>query len=156
MNTDGRKVTVKSMVNYTVGLTIPDLRFKREFTKEGETKSIDFDTLFEGVTSLGVRTLFEEGILYIENKQDRIDLGLEEEGQEEKFKILNRGQILKLLKVDPISKLESTLEVLPREQVNRIAEVAIEEKFTDFDKCNVIKKYCGIDIISSVQNLSEE
>ena len=63
---------------------------------------------------------------------------------------------MKLLKVDPISKLESTLEVLPREQVNRIAEVAIEEKFTDFDKCNVIKKFCGIDVISSVQNMNEE
>lgn len=156
MNTDGRKVIVKSMVNYTVGLTIPDLRFKREFTKEGETKSIDFDTLFEGVTSLGVKTLFDEGILYIENKQDRIDLGLEEEGQPEKFKILNRGQILKLLKVDPISKLEETLSTLPLEQINRVAEVAIEEKFTDFDKCTLIKKFCGIDIISSVQNESEE
>lgn len=156
MNTDGRKVTVKSMVNYSVGLNIPDLRFKRDFTKEGETKTIDFDTLFEGVTSLGVRTLFDEGILYIDNKQDRIDLGLEEEGQPERFKILNRGQILKLLKVDPISKLQETLEILPREQINRIAEVAIEEKFTDFDKCNVIKKFCGIDVISSVQNMNEE
>lgn len=156
MNTDGRKVTVKSMVNYSVGLNIPDLRFKRDFTKEGETKSIDFDTLFEGVTSLGVRTLFDEGILYIDNKQDRIDLGLEEEGQPERFRILNRGQILKLLKVDPVSKLQETLETLPREQINRIAEVAIEEKFTDFEKCNVIKKFCGIDVISSVQNMNEE
>lgn len=156
MNTDGRKVTVKSMVNYSVGLNIPDLRFKRDFTKEGETKAIDFDTLFEGVTSLGVRTLFDEGILYIDNKQDRIDLGLEEEGQPERFRILNRGQILKLLKVDPISKLQETLETLPREQINRIAEVAIEEKFTDFEKCNVIKKFCGIDVISSVQNMNEE
>lgn len=156
MNTDGRKVTVKSMVNYSVGLNIPDLRFKRDFTKEGETKTIDFDTLFEGVTSLGVRTLFDEGILYIDNKQDRIDLGLEEEGQPERFRILNRGQILKLLKVDHISKLQETLETLPREQINRIAEVAIEEKFTDFEKCNVIKKFCGIDVISSVQNMNEE
>ena len=156
MNTDGRKVPVKRMVNYSVGLNIPDLRFKRDFTKEGETKAIDFDTLFEGVTSLGVRTLFDEGILYIDNKQDRIDLGLEEEGQPERFRILNRGQILKLLKVDPVSKLQETLETLPREQINRIAEVAIEEKFTDFEKCNVIKKFCGIDVISSVQNMNEE
>nr|DAI57090.1 MAG TPA: hypothetical protein [Caudoviricetes sp.] len=156
MNTDGRKVIVKSMVNYIVGLNIPDLRFKREFAKEGETKSIDFDTLLEGITSLGVRTLFEEGILYIENKQDRIDLGLEEEGRPEKFKVLTRGQILKLLKVDPISKLQETLEISPKEQINRIAEVAIEEKFTDFDKCNLIKKFCGIDIISSVQNINED
>lgn len=156
MNTDGRKVIVKSMVNYIVGLNIPDLRFKREFAKEGETKSIDFDTLLEGITSLGVRTLFEEGILYIENKQDRIDLGLEEEGSPEKFKVLTRGQILKLLKVDPISGLQETLKISPKEQINRIAEVAIEEKFTDFDKCNLIKKFCGIDIISSVQNINED
>ena len=156
MNTDGRKVIVKSMVNYIVGLNIPDLRFKREFAKEGETKSIDFDTLLEGITSLGVRTLFEEGILYIENKQDRIDLGLEEEESPEKFKVLTRGQILKLLKVDPIAKLQETLEISPKEQINRIAEVAIEEKFTDFDKCNLIKKFCGIDVISSVQNINED
>ena len=156
MNIENRKVAVKSMVNYSVGLNIPDLRFKRTFTKEGEIKTIDFDTLYEGVTMLGVRTLFEEGVLYIENKQDRIDLGLEEEGQAEKFKILNHGQIIKLLRLDPIEKLEETLKTLPKEQVNRIAEVAIEEKFTDFDKCNLIKKYCGIDIISSVQMLNEE
>ena len=156
MTENNRKIVVKSMVNYTVGLTIPDLRFKREFSKEGETKLIDFDVLSEGITSLGVKTLFDEGILYIENKQDRIDLGIEDENEPEKFKILNRGQILKLLKVDPISKLQEILEVLPREQINRIAEVAIEEKFTDFDKCNLIKKSCGIDVISSVQNINEE
>lgn len=155
MNTEGRKVIVKSMTNYTVELYIPDLRFKREFSKEGETKTIDFDTLFEGITSQGIRTLFEEGILHIENRQDRIDLGLEEENQEGKFKVLNRGQILKLLRVDPISKLKEIISIVPREQINRIAEVAIEEKFTDFDKCNLIKKSCGIDIISSVQNLND-
>ena len=156
MDTANRKVTVKSMVNYTVILNIPYLRFKREFTKEGEMKSIDFDTLFEGMTTQGVRTLFDEGILYIENQKDRIDLGLEEEGQEEKFKVLNRTQIIKLLKIDPISTLEDMLPKLPREQINRIAEVAIAEKFTDFDKCSLIKKYCGTDIISSVQNMFEE
>lgn len=155
MNIDSRKVKVKSMVNYTVGLVIPELRFKRDFSKEGEVKNIDFEVLYEGVSSLGVRTLFEEGILYIENKQDRIDLGLEEEGSEEKFKILNRGQILKLLKVDTASVLEDTLKELPREQVNRIASIAIEEKFTDFEKCKIIKKYCGVDVISSVQNNDE-
>lgn len=157
MNIDGRKVKVKSMVNYSVGLIIPELRFKRDFSKEGEIKSIDFETLYEGVTSLGVRTLFEEGILYIEDKQDRIDLGLEEEDStEEKFKILNRGQILKLLKVDPISVFEDTLKEISKEQVNRIASIAIEEKFTDFEKCKLIKKYCGIDVISSVQNNDED
>lgn len=156
MNTENRKVLVKSMVNYSVCLTIPELRFKRTFTKEGEVKSIDFDTLYEGMTMRGVRALFEEGILYLDSEQDRIDLGLEEEGQKERFKILNKGQIIKLLKLDIIEKLKETLDTLPKEQINRIAEVAISEKFTDFEKCNLIKKYCGIDIIANVQNSYEE
>ena len=157
MSTEIRKIMVKSMASYSVSLFIEDLRFKRVFEHEGETKSIEFDILSEGLSSNGVRALFEEGILIIENEKDRIDLGLQEnETDGERFKVLNHGQILKLLRVDPIAKLEETLSILPREQVLRIADTAIREKFTDYEKCLLIKKYCGVDVITSVQNGSDE
>lgn len=155
MATENRKVAVKSMVNYKVGLNIPELRFSREFSRENEVKHIDFDTLLEGLNLLGVQTLFDEGILYIVEEQDRIDLGLQESPGEEKFQILNRGQILKLLKLDTLEKFENTLEKLPKEQINRIADIAIEEKFTDYEKCKLIKKYCDIDVIEIVRNNEE-
>lgn len=153
MANENRKVAVKSTVNYKVGLSIPELRFFREFTRDGDTKSIDFDTLYEGITSLGVRTLFEEGILYIPEKQDRVDLGLEEaDEKEDKFKPLTENQILKLLRLDSPEKLEEVVNTLPLEQVNKIAETAIKEKITDYQKCSIIKKRCKIDIITMVQN----
>ena len=157
MSTEIRKVTVKSMANYQVTFVMPEIRFKRVFSKEGETKMIEFEILLEGLSSYGIKTLFDEGILIIENEKDRIDLGLQE-GVEDavRFKVLNHGQILKLLKVDPISELEKNLKVLPREQILRIAETAIQEKFTDYDKCLLIKKYCDVDIITSVQNGSDD
>ena len=157
MSTENRKVTVKSMASYQVSLLMPEIRFKRVFTKEGETKAIEFDILYEGMSTYGIRTLFEEGILIIENEQDRIDLGLQEnQAETAKFQVLNRGQILKLLRVDPIAKLEETLSILPREQILRIADVAIKEKFTDYEKCQLIKRACDIDIITSVQNSEDE
>lgn len=155
MATENRKVAVKSMVNYKVGLNIPELRFSREFSRENEVKHIDFDTLLEGLNLLGVQTLFDEGILYVVEEQDRIDLGLQESPGEEKFQILNRGQILKLLRLDTLEKFENTLEKLPKEQINRIADIAIEEKFTDYEKCKLIKKYCDIDVIEIVRNNEE-
>lgn len=157
MNTENRKVVVKSMANYQVGFTMPELRFKRVFAKENETKQIEFNILEEGLSTLGIRTLFDEGILVIENEQDRIDLGLQEGPNDAaRFKILNHGQILKLLKIDSAATLENTLSTLPREQILRIADVAISEKFTDYEKCQIIKKYCGIDVITSVQNGADE
>lgn len=157
MNTEIRKVTVKSMANYPVSLYIEDLKFKRSFENEGETKAIEFETLSEGLSSNGVRTLFEEGILIIENQKDRIDLGLQEgEADEERFKVLNHGQILKLLRVDSTVKLGETLKILPREQILRIADIAIREKITDYERCMLIKKYCGVDVITSVQNGSDD
>ena len=155
MATENRKIAVKSMVNYKVGLNIPELRFSREFSRENEVKHIDFDTLLEGLNLLGVQTLFDEGILYVVEEQDRIDLGLQESPGEEKFQILNRGQILKLLKLDTLEKFEDTLKKLPKEQVLRVADIAIEEKFTDYEKCKLLKQYCDIDVIEIVRNNEE-
>ena len=155
MTNENRKVTVKSMVNYKVGLNIPELRFMREFSRENEVKYIDFDILLEGLNLLGVKTLFDEGILFVVEEQDRIDLGLQEAPGEEKFQVLNRGQILKLLKLDTLEKFEDTLKKLPKEQIFRVADIAIEEKFTDYEKCKLLKQYCGIDVIEIVKNNEE-
>ena len=151
MENSKRKVAVKSVVNYTVGLYIPDLRFSRQFTQEGEIKQIDFDILYEGVTSNGVRALFDEGILYIDKEQDRIDLGLQEP-DEEPVLVLTKGQIIKLLKVDGFEEFEKTYNKLPKEQAIRVAETAVAEKITDYAKCQVIKDRIGFDVLLNVQN----
>lgn len=156
MVNENRRVQVKSMVNYKVGLFVPDLHFSRQWESESEVKSIDFNVLYEGLFINGVKTLFDEGVLYIENEQDRIDLGLQEPGDTKTMQLMNNGQILKLLKLDSAAKLKEVLKNSPREQITKIAEVAINERITDYEKCTLIKKACGIDVIACVQSESEE
>ena len=149
-----RKVAVKSAVNYGVGLYLSELRFYRDFTKEGEMKQIDFEILYEAVTDPGVRALFDNGILYISEEKDRIVLGLQEPDEEPTL-ILTKGQIIKLLKVDSFESFQETFNKLPKEQAVRVAETAITEKITDYAKCQVIKERLGIDVLLNVQNAED-
>ncbi len=150
---ENRKVEVKSMVSYSVGLIVPDLHFERVFSAEGAVKQIDYEILREGLSEPGVYALFAEGILNIESEQDRIDLGLQEPGESiNRFKTLSSGQILKMLKLDPIDVFTKEIDGLNREQVTRVADLAINEKVVNFDKAQVIKKKCGIDVIACIQH----
>lgn len=154
MENNKRKVTVKSAVDHIVGLVVPELRFSRIFTKEGETKQIDFEILYEAVTEPGAKALFERGLLYISNEQDRIDLGLQEP-EEDPVLILTKGQIIKLLKVDTLEDFEKTFRKLPKGQAMRVAETAVAEKITDYAKCQVIKEVLNFDVLLNVQNAED-
>lgn len=154
MNTE-RKVKVKSMVDYSVGISLPEIHFKRVFTKNGEIKTIPFEIMYEAVTSHGVRAMFDEGMLYIDNEQDRIDLGLQEEGSQPSFIPLTDLEVLRALKSDPIDKFEEIIKKQPKEQIMRIANIAIKNKILDYGKCELIKHYCGVDVIGAIQEENE-
>lgn len=146
-----RKVKVTSRTNGIVGLNLPDLRFSRTWNKKDSSIFIDFDILKEGIYDNGFVYMLEQGILEIENKQDRVDLGLEEEDGENFVTILNDNQKLKLLKTDPIEKLEEMMAKLPREQRIELANFAIDHQILNLAKSKVIKKYTDMDIIKAVQ-----
>ena len=147
---ENKKIEVISAVNYIVGLNIPELRFSREFRKPGEKKLIDFDILYEGVNNTGVKTLFDEGILYIKDKEV-----LEELGLNTSIEVLNENQIIKMLKVDTLSDFKTEIEKLTLTQINQMVDVAIKLKFTDFEKCKILEKKTGIDVIHSVTNYAD-
>ena len=167
------KVKVVSCVNYSVGLIIPEHHFARNFDREGSFAWVDKDVLEEGMNSIGVQTLFKEGMLKIEEavapiKGDETPEEIEEankeiveelndalyEGEPEPV-ILNNGQIIRLLKLGTLAELEKTLNEAAAETKQKIIDVAVKEKFTDYEKCALIKKYLGQDILRMVQ-LSED
>ena len=80
-----------------------------------------------------------------------MELGLEEEGAVETVKFLNKNQILKMLKADPIKEFEKTFKEIPDELQRNIADTAIEENYIDIEKAKVIKANTGIDVIQAIQ-----
>ena len=79
-----KKIKVVSQVPYRVGLIIPEHRFARTFSKEGQVVLVDEEILREGMYDRGVENLFSKGILSIEDKDFRVEVGLEVPDEEEK------------------------------------------------------------------------
>lgn len=74
------KVMVTSMVNGIVGITLPHLLFKKSWPKKGSKLPVDKEILRQAIYEPGVEYMFKNGILYIDDMDFKIELGLEEEG----------------------------------------------------------------------------
>lgn len=149
----GRKVNVKSTVEGMVGVKLPELHFARTWPKKGTVIPIDIDILKEGMYDNGLRVMLQEGILYIENMQDKIELDLEPEGAEtpQEIIVLSDKEKLELLKDTSLIIFKERLAKLSKTQVEELAEYAITNEILDLEKSKVIKNLTGRDIIKAVQ-----
>ena len=143
---DNTKVKVTSMVKGRIGVSLPDLRFKREWPRMGTSIPIDMSILQEAIFDPGFNRMVREGVLIIDDKKARIELGLESEESESSVFVLNEMQMVKLLKVSNIGEFEATLKQMSGAQRRTLADIAIEKEIDSYDKTELIKKYCGIDV----------
>lgn len=148
-----RKVIVKSLINGIVGINVPDLLLKRTWEKKGAEKPINFNDLQQAIYDPGVEYMFTQGILGIDSLQDKIDLGLEPEDAKESVNIivLTDAQKKRYMTVAPIYELEEIVKKLPREQLNDLVDYAIENEYTDVNRCEVLKKATQRDVLRAVQ-----
>lgn len=141
-----RKVMVKSNSNATVVYYLPDLNFTRTFEKKGAVKPIPFDVLAQGMYNDGAEAMFKSGILSIEDKEARIELGLEED-----VVILDDNQKKRLLTIAPLHDLKETCKTLNEQQVLELVYFAIENELGNFDKASFLKEITNIDIIEAIK-----
>ena len=144
------RVAVKNTSKHRVVGSLPDIRFRRVWTPNSTFK-VPFEVLEEAVYDVGFRKLMDQGVLFVEDEAVRIELGLQEEGQEYKVKILSRAQMLKMLKVDSLAQMEKALIGINKEQIVDLAELAINETVLDVAKAKLIKEKCGINIIKGIE-----
>ena len=107
-----RIVRVKNMVNKTVGVKIPEYNVNKKWTRKGQEVPFEYGTLEQMLWHEGFRKMIDRGILYIENMQDKIDLGLEEDTSKEPKNIivLNDGQIRTLLTIQTFKEFKDVIE----------------------------------------------
>jgi hypothetical protein len=74
------KVLVTSMVKHSVGITLPQNGYmvEKRWPQKGAKVLIDKESLREGIYLPGVEYMFKKGILYIDDMEFKIELGLEE------------------------------------------------------------------------------
>ena len=106
------KVIVTSMVSGNVGLTLPHLRFVKTWPKKGTKLPIDKEILREAIYDPGVEYMFKNGILYIEDMDFKVELGLEEEGAKAPTAIvpLDEKYLERVLKRMPVAEMRKVIK----------------------------------------------
>lgn len=148
---ENKKVMLINMVNRRVGIDVPDLRLSRVWERKGAKKPIDLDVLKEAFYDPGVEYLLREGILYIEDMDVKIELGLEEDASSPTIIILNEDELKRYLTVMPVFEFRAKVNELGREQKLSLVDYAIENEHTNYEKCEILKELVEVDIIRAIQ-----
>lgn len=150
---ENKQVIITNTIKSRVGINVPELMLKRVWEKKGAKKPIEFDILQQAMYDSSVEYLFREGILYIDDMEVKIALGLEEEGATAPVNIvvLSEADLHRYLTVMPLFDFKNKVKELGREQIHAMVEYAIEKELTDMNKCEFLKEITGTDIISAVQ-----
>ncbi len=150
---ENKQVVLTNTVKSRVGINVPELLLKRTWEKKGVKRSIDLDTLREAFYYPSVEYLLREGILYIDDMDVKIELGLEEPDTTvpTSIVILSEAEMQRYMTAMPIYEFKEKIKALGREQVQSLVDYAIENKLTSFEKCEVLKELTHTDILTAVQ-----
>ena len=153
---ENKQVTLTNTVEAVVGIDVPDLHLKRLWERKGAKKKIPFDVLQEAFYDPSVEYLLREGILYIDDLDVKIALGLEDEDAKEpgaqlKIQLLKDEEINRILTVMPMYEFKDKIKTLTKEQVQSVITYAIEHEVSNYEKCEFLKEFAGVDIINTIR-----
>lgn len=144
------KGTVTNTTNHSVLIELPESKFRRTWQKESAIK-VDLEILREAVYDTGFKAFIDEGVLFIEEKEIRVELGLEEEDSEKPFiTILKPAQMTRLIKAATIEEFKTTLTEITKEQALSLVDMAIKDKSISMDKLMALKEKTGIDVMKAI------
>ena len=146
-------VTVISTVNGVIGIYLPDLRFKKEWTRKGQRQKIDKDLLQDIMYDPGSEYMFRTGMLYIEDMNIKKEIGLEPEEATEPVNIiiLDEQQLHRYLTVMPLHEFKENVKKLSIEQAKNLVDYAVQKETITFDKAEFLEKITGLNAMSMIQ-----
>lgn len=147
-----RMVKVQNMVNKTIVIRKPEYNLNRRWTQKNQIIPIPFDTLEQALWNEGIRTLFDRGMLYIPDMQDKIDLDLEpaDATEPQNIIVLTDKQIENLLNNVPFVAFKKELEELSSTQIREITNYAIIHEIANVEKVNYLKSLTDVDILKAI------
>jgi hypothetical protein len=147
------KVIVTSMVNGLVSINRPEHRLVRVWPKKGTKLPVEKDALREAIYEPGVEYMFKNGMLYIEDMDFKIELGLEEEGVETPTAIIpvDEKYLERVLKRMPLFEMKAALKAMNNEQRYEMIEYASEQSDIQIDRIQAIKEITGTDLFKVIE-----
>ena len=147
------RVMVTSMVSGRIGLVLPRLHINKVWPKKNTKLPVEKDVLREAIYEPGVEYMFKQGLLYIDDMDFKIELGLEEEGTKAPTNVIPMDEkyMSRVLKLMPIAEMKKAISAMNDNQKRELIDFASEQNDISFDRMDVIKKLTGIDIVKVIE-----
>ena len=147
------RVMVTSMVSGRIGLVLPRLHINKVWPKKGTNLPVEKEVLREAIYEPGVEYMFKQGLLYIDDMDFKIELGLEEEGTKAPTNVIPMDEkyMSRVLKLMPIAEMKKAIGGMNDNQKRELIDFASEQNDISFDRMDVIKKLTGIDVVKVIE-----
>ena len=141
------KVYVTSMVGGLVKC------MRKTWPRKGTKLPIEKDLLREAIYEPGVEFMFKNGILYIDDMDFKIELGLEEEGTKTPTNIiaLDEKYMNRIMRLMPIAEMRNAVVKLADNQKRELIDYASEQNDVSMDRLGILKELTGIDVLKVIE-----
>ena len=149
------KVMVTSMVGGTISVSALN---HRVWNKKGQKLPVSKDILREAIYEPGVEYMFKKGILYIEDMDFKIELGLEAEGTKVPTEILPMDEkfMNRVLKLMPVPEMKTTIDKMTMVQKQELVDFAVKQNDISLDRIKIVSDKCRVDILKTISLVQTE
>ena len=144
------KVMVTSMVGGTISAASLE---HRVWNKKGQKLPVSKDVLREAIYEPGIEYMFKKGILYIDDMEMKIELGLEAPGTTAPTEVLpvDDKYLNRVLKLMPISEMKAAIDKMSIVQKQELVDYASKQNDIQLDRLAIVSDKCDIDILKTIE-----
>jgi hypothetical protein len=144
------KVMVTSMVGGTISASALN---HKVWNKKGQKLPVSKDVLREAIYEPGIEYMFKNGILYIEDMDFKIELGLEAEGTKTPTQIIPMDEkyMTRVLKLMPISEMKKSIDEMSMVQKQELVDFAVKQNDIQLDRIKIVSDKCGVDVLKAIE-----
>lgn len=147
------KIKIICTSNAIVGVKLPEYHFSHDWVGKGSFFYVTKEIAEAMTYDPGARYMLDTGMLYIEDLEQKIELGLEPEGavEPERIIVLSENDMNRYMRFVPMAEFKEKMDHVSTEQVLSLAQYAIKNQIFDLNKFDYIKKRVGIDCIEAIK-----
>ena len=144
------KVMVTSMVGGTISAASLE---HRVWNKKGQKLPVSKDVLREAIYEPGIEYMFKKGILYIDDMEMKIELGLEAPGTTTPTEVLpvDDKYLNRVLKLMPISEMKAAIDKMSIVQKQELVDYASKQNDIQLDRLAIVSDKCNVDILKTIE-----
>lgn len=144
------KVMITSMVGGTISAASLE---HRVWNKKGQKLPVSKDVLREAIYEPGIEYMFKKGILYIDDMEMKIELGLEAPGTTAPTEVLpvDDKYLNRVLRLMPISEMKAAIDKMSIVQKQELVDYTSKQNDIQLDRLAIVSEKCNVDILKTIE-----